>query len=297
MGAPKLDPHLREVLEDLVRTGPSDGFFTKMQPERIGGIFRAPDEPVSIARAGFSSLERHLVRFHREELALILRKAFLTSFYSVNPEPVYMIKALPDHVDLERDAQDAMNRAHPGCFSYRSGHFLRQILRGEAVTSADEQFSMLVASLRLEDHPHGRLYCAQVHMHAGSTDDVRSIVGPMLRSGCASTLSAAHSYWREAANTDGDFAEADAHTIKAVQLALDAGDPHLAGHDAAGLLLRYFMNETSLNLNSIVRELPHDLPLAEFLTTITEQARFAGQLKPETMDRVHDWLTGTHYEG
>lgn len=297
MGAPKLDPHLAEVLEDLARNGPPDGIFKRLTPRAQGGTHGTPRETLSIAQAGLGNMERQLLRFHREELALVLRRAFLSSFYATRTQPLYMVKPLLSREELEGDARSAVDRASPDCFTYRSNHFLRLLLRGEPVTSPKEQLSMLVASLRLDDHPHGRLYCAQVHMSLGETGEVRSIAWPMLTKGTWATRAAANSYWREAANTDGDLAGADAHTLTAVRHALAADDWNLAAHDAAGLLLRCFAGETTIGLSSITSELPQDLPLSAFLKSMTRQAVAAGQVSLGTQERLLDWLSTTQHEG
>ena len=227
MGAPKLDPHLREVLQDLVESGPADGFFAKMQPEHIGGVFRAPDEPVSIARAGFSSLERHLVRFHREELALVLRKAFLTSFYTVNPKPVCQGE-LPDPTELVRASREAMQRATPGTFTYRSSHFLRRILRGEAITSSDDQISMLVASMRLEDHAHARHYYAMCFRSKRDFETVRTSIAPLLDSANPLAAVPALGLWRECLESMGNLGGAQETSLQAALLASQNGLDELA---------------------------------------------------------------------
>jgi len=289
MGAPKLDPHLREVLEDLVRTGPADGYFAKLQPEQIGGVFRAPDEPVSIARAGFSSLERHLVRFHREELALVLRKSFLTSFFAVHPKPAGDFHLDPPRT-LAARAEEAANHVCPEAYTYRSSHFLRRILQGEPITNPAEQISMLVASMRLEDHAHARHYYAMCLLRDEQFESVKQCIRPLISHSAPESTVAAYGLWRETLVAAGNMQAAQETCTKTIHLARKWDIDTIGSTETVALHMLAALDGNDGALDRAAHfATPNADELSAFGSLLEENLRL-GHIQPENARRASRWI-------
>ena len=75
-----LSPDLEGVLRDLARHG--SGSLLAVDPQQVVRTLRQGWSEVSVAQAGLSSAERHLLEAHRAELAWVLREAYLRGFYA-----------------------------------------------------------------------------------------------------------------------------------------------------------------------------------------------------------------------
>lgn len=233
-----MDPDLRQALEDVVKASPSNGVFSGLGATGVRGAFALPDQPISIARAGISSAERHILQVHRGELAWLLEEAFRISHLQViGPDPdIEPQENLGTMEDLVPQAERVQERTPPLAMRYRSGYFLGKVLMGQPIKSADERGSLLVAAMRLRDSSFARHGYAHVELKRGRTRAARQAAECLLDGGDPMMAAYAHSLYREAFRCEGDIPHAVRHGMAALDLGMSTGRVPLARTEAALLV-------------------------------------------------------------
>lgn len=233
-----MDPDLRQALEDVVKASPSNGVFKGLGAMGVRGAFVLPDQPISIARAGVSSAERHILKVHRGELAWLLEEAFrISHLEAIGPDPdIEPQENLGTMEQLVPQAERIEERMPPLAMRYRSGYFLGRVLAGQPIKSADDRASMLVAAMRLRDSGFARYSYAHVELKRGRTRAARQAAECLLDEGDPMMAAYAHSLFREAHYWEESLARSVQHGLTAVELAMQTGRTWLARTEAAYLL-------------------------------------------------------------
>ena len=237
--ATPIDPALREVLEDVAKQAKPGSLFRGLGPDRIGGAFTLPDQQVSVATAGLTVAERELVRSHREELASVLRGAFLRSHF--NPQG----HLAPVRIDFEPESyQSLASRARrligadaEVAYRHRTGHYLLRVTREESVDQFDDQASLLVASLRLQDKWSARHYYAMLQYRHGHFKEAMREVGAIMDTADPLPASYAYSLRRSIRTRNGDPVGAVNDGWAASRLACDSGSVTFGMMEMAGVVL------------------------------------------------------------
>jgi len=233
-----MDPDLRQALEEVAKASPSNGVFSGLGATGVRGAFALPDQPISIARAGISSAERHILQVHRGELAWLLEEAFrISHLEAIGPDPdIEPQENLGTMEDLVPQAERIQERIPPLAMRYRSGLFLGRVLAGQPIKSADDRASMLVAAMRLRDSSFARYSYAHVELKRGRTRAARQAAECLLDEGDPMMAAYAHSLFREALRCEGDIPQAVRHGLAALGLGMSTGRILLARTEAALLV-------------------------------------------------------------
>jgi len=239
MSAILIEPELRQVLEDVVRQSPDSSIFKSFTPTRFNKTFDLPDQTISIAQAGLGTAERELVRVHRDKLAWVLREAFLVNFYAGDGADWVTAPAhLPNNDELRAKATRIQNSASSAAYRYRTGHYLRRVTRGEPIAHPDDQSSLLLASLRLCDHPTGRVGLANLAMKRMDLRGVQSIVRNLLDRGDPHVSVYADRIQIKAFREAKMFSQADLRAVALHSFAVSSKDDGLAAEVMAESVLR-----------------------------------------------------------
>jgi hypothetical protein len=96
------DPQLEGLLQEIA-ADPDSRLLRLPRATRLPDLLAIPD-PVTPARAGLSTAERHLIEVHRDELADVLRRACLIRFYCDDSDRalyVHRIKSANEMIQVE----------------------------------------------------------------------------------------------------------------------------------------------------------------------------------------------------
>jgi hypothetical protein len=243
MSSLTLDPDLRQALEDVAKKSPEGGIFAGLGANGIKGSFQLPDQSISVARAGLSTAERHILKSHRSELAWVLEEAFLVSYLPTLKGDVDaefqgadFQAGLSSLEQLGANARRTQESSDPLSFRYRTGFFISKIARAERIANHKERLSLLVAAMRLRDSSFARYYYAHSSLKAGALEVAVKSVSGILASGETRMEAYAHSLCREKLQLQGRFRESIPHGILASDLALHSDNEWLALSEAALLL-------------------------------------------------------------
>lgn len=253
MSAVLIEPELREVLEDVVRQSPDSSIFARFTPTRFNRTFDLPDQTISIAQAGLSTAERELVRVHREKLAAVLREAFFVSFndegrcdwMDLNWQP-------PGSENLARKASKLQRSAVPEAYRYRTGHFIRRIVKGEVAFGTNDLSSMLIASLRLCDHSSARIYHACLDTKRRDFSSVWKALLPLLDSGDPDVSCFAREVWAKCLDDRGEVDKVDQWGEDSLQFALENGQTTHARNFLAEICFRH-LRRSSASVEAVLR--------------------------------------------
>lgn len=153
-----LDPDLEGVLHDLAKRGSST--LLAVRPDQIARSLYGGWEALSAGSPGLNSVERHLLEVHRDEMAWLLREAYVRGFYA-DEERAWQVRyggTLAPTTDLE-DALDGLDAV-----SHRDPDAARcvQLIRGGAPGLA-----LLEASMRFESADNTLVFMANDHVAHG----------------------------------------------------------------------------------------------------------------------------------
>ena len=253
--ATPIDPALREVLEDVAKQAKPGSLFRGLGPDRIGGAFTLPDQQVSVATAGLTVAERELVRSHREELASVLRGAFL---HSVSKErrglnPVRTLEESDGVSQLGRKAARLGIQVDSMGLPYRVQHYLDRIVDGCVIEGEDDQASLLVASMRLSSIWVGRHFFALSRYVYGRYQEALTHTEPLVDPASPRVAAFAWSLRRATFHRLGLEDLAAESGVFAARLGFRSGQLALARIEAAGALLTAVARGHGFSLESLGR--------------------------------------------
>ena len=132
MSSLTIDPDLRGALEDLIKEDGRGKLFKGLGVGEIAGAFALPDQTASFAQTGLTSVERHILAVHRDELAFVLNSAFITNHHAT-PESGgkrFHDGEVLDLADLADHARRVRDHATPAAYRHGTLRFLAKICNG-----------------------------------------------------------------------------------------------------------------------------------------------------------------------
>ena len=184
MSSLTIDPDLRGALEDLIKEDGRGKLFRGLGVGEIAGAFALPDQTASFAQTGLTSVERHILAVHRDELAFVLNSAFITNHHAT-PESGgkrFHDGEVLDLADLANHARRVRDHATPAAYRHGTLRFLAKICNGEPIRNREELSSLTIASMRLIDTYKPRVYYAQNLTELGQDAEALNAIHPRLAS-------------------------------------------------------------------------------------------------------------------
>ena len=178
MSSLTIDPDLRGALEDLIKEDGRGKLFRGLGVGEIAGAFALPDQTASFAQTGLTSVERHILAVHRDELAFVLNSAFITNHHAT-PESGgkrFHDGEVLDLADLANHARRVRDHATPAAYRHGTLRFLAKICNGEPIRNREELSSLTIASMRLIDTYKPRVYYAQNLMAHGKIEPALTVL-------------------------------------------------------------------------------------------------------------------------
>lgn len=155
---------LRGVLEDIAKSSKQQ-LFSGYLLSHMDTVFASQGEIARATQPGLSPAERHVLRMHRQELALALQHGFFNQFFATGgpAERIGTYAEKPLSSDWRDRAIFARDTAGAESFMPGTGRWLRRLLNGETLTTNTQYQSLLAASLRLAESPNAHLYSGLSH--------------------------------------------------------------------------------------------------------------------------------------